>query len=210
MRPHDGTILFEIGSELALAGRFDHSLAYLKRSFHCGREHQQRLIQALAGNVPAPKFVQTFQPDADALQLMVRHYSRPELAAEVECVLTAHAAACELEARSLPDSEAANYWVRAASSHERLHDRTRQRDCLQRAVAADSINFDTRLALGKTYLTLEEFDQAAKQLRWCTQRKPGHPAAERLLEQAVGGGIAFAHQSRGVEEAGRRPAGMRR
>lgn len=208
VRPHDGTILFEIGTELALSGRNDQAMLYLKRSFQSGREHQDRLIRALAGlralagRVSVTEFLlKEFQPDADALQLMVRHYSRPELAAELECVLAAHAAACESKAQSLPDIEAARYWVGAASSHAKLHNPTRQRDCLQRAVAADSFNFDTHLALGKSCLALEDFDEAAKQFRWCTQRKPGHPGAEKLLEQAVARGIASAHPSRAVEEA---------
>ncbi|MHB8902532.1 MAG: O-antigen ligase family protein, partial [Thermoguttaceae bacterium] len=210
VRPYDGTILFEIGSELTLAGRFEESLTYLKRSFRCGREHQQRLIQALAGNVPAAEFLRTFRPDADALQLMVGHYRRPELAGELECVLAAHAVACEAKARSLENREAANYLVRAAGSHERLHNPVRQRDCLERAVAADSINFDVRLALGRACLTLEDFEEAARQLRWCTQRKPGHPAAERLLEQAVGEGIASAHRPATAEGAGRFSSSLRR
>ena len=201
VRPHDGTILFEIGSELALGGRIDQAMVYLKRSFQFGREHQERLIRALAGSVSATEFLQEFEPDADALQLMVRHYSRPELAAELECVLAAHAAACESKAQSLPDIEAAGYWVGAASSHAKLRNPTRQRDCLRKAVAADSINFDTHLALGRSCLALEDFGEAAKQFRWCTQRKPGHPGAEKLLEQAVGRGIASTHPSRTVEEA---------
>lgn len=210
VRPHDGTVLFEIGNELTLAGRADQALKYLKLSFAQGAEHQKRLIQMLAGNVPAEVFLQEFQPDADAMQIMVRHYHRPELESELEPVLVAQAAACEAKARGLTGAEAARYWLYAASSHGKLKNPSRQRECLRCAVRIDATNFDTRLGLGRVYLELEEFTEAEKQLRWCVQRKPGHPAAERLLERAVRGRIASANQHNTIEAAGRRLSGTRR
>ncbi len=210
VRPHHGTVLYEIGNEMTLAGRPDRALKYLKGSFARGPEHQKRLIQTLAGNVPAPVFLQEFRPDADAMQIMVQHYRRPELEAELESVLANHAITSESKAQKLTGAEAARYWGRAANSHGKLHNTPRQRGCLQNAVTANASNFDTRLALGQVCLTLQEFAEAEKQLRWCVQRKPGHPKAERLLERAVQERIASTGRSNPMHEAGRYSGNARR
>ena len=205
VRPSDGTVLFEMAAELGLAGEGPRALECLKRSFSRGREHQERVIEKLvsSGMVPARQILEVFHPDADALQVMLSFYRRPELSAELDCVLSAHAAACEAEAQSdLPDKEAAKYWARAASSYGSLKNPIRRHVCLQHAVALDTTNFDIRYALGRACLAVDDFAEAEKQLRWCVQRKPGHPEASRLLEQAVGKGIAAAHSSKIVKEAG--------
>ncbi|NLS93584.1 MAG: hypothetical protein GXX96_15605 [Planctomycetaceae bacterium] len=202
VRPHDGTVLFEIGNELARAGRYNESLSCLKRSFQCGSVHQKRLIQSFAGNLPAGVFLNEFRPDADAMQLVLAQYSRPELASEVDYVLAAHAAACESRAASLQTEEAAVYWSRAADSYRRLRDTAKRRACLQRAVAADSMNFAHRLSLCQACMAVEDFVEAEKQARWCVQRKPGHPEAEKLLDRAVEKRLASSNRSEPVNQAG--------
>jgi hypothetical protein len=172
--------------------------------------HQRRLIQALSGNVPAQIFLQEFRPDADAMQIMVQHYRRPELEAELECVLVNHAIACEFKAKELSGAEAAKYWGRAASSYGKMRNMPRQRACLQNSVTANATNFDTRLAFGEVCLTLDDYVEAEKQLRWCVQRKPGHPRAERLLERAVRERIASTGRSKPMHEAGRNSGNARR
>lgn len=201
VRPHDGAVLFEIGAEMTLAGRPDLALEYLKRSFRRGKEHQLRLIQALAGNVPAQIFLREFQPDAEAMELMLTHYRRAGLVDELDTVLAAHAVACESKAESLQNKPAATYWVRAAHSHGRLHNASRRQACLKRAVAADVTNFDNRLAFGQACAAIEDFTEAEKHFRWCVQRKPGHPSAQRLLEQAVEKRITFANRFQPMQEA---------
>ena len=203
VRPHNGTVLLEIGSELTLANRPDQALEYLKRSFAQGAKHQKRLIQMLAGNVSVDIFLREFQPDADAMQIMVNHYQRPEFSGELERVLIAHTAACEAKARGLTGAEAARYWACAASSCGKLQNKRKQEECLEHAVAVDGTNFDTHLALGQTYLALDEYADAEKQLRWCVLRKPGHPRAEKLLERAIQGRIASSGQRESIQEAGR-------
>lgn len=185
VRPHDGAVLFAIGEEAGLANRPDLALEYWKRSFRCGRQHQRRLIEVLAGHLPAQAFLQTFHPDADALALMVRHYERAELASEFETVIAAHAAACQAKARAMAGSEAAAYWARAASSHQRLKSSEQQRMCLENAVAANSTDFGIRLALGDCYLALGDYAKAESQFRWCSMRKSENPQVRALLERAV-------------------------
>ncbi|MDD4269784.1 MAG: O-antigen ligase family protein [Pirellulaceae bacterium] len=185
VRPYDGAVLFAIGEEAGLANRPDLALEYWKRSFRCGPRHQQRLFEVLAGHLPARAFLESFQPEAEAMSLMVRHYQRPELAGELPDVLAAHAAACQAKARTLAGPEAAVYWTRAASSHQKLNDPAQQLFCLENAVAANSTDFGARLALGNCYLALGEYADAESQLRWCAMRKSDHPRVRGLLEKAV-------------------------
>lgn len=210
VRPHDGAVLFEIGNEMTLAGHAAEALEFLKRSFRCGPEHQERLIQALAGNVPAQVFLQEFHPDADAVTRMVRHYEQPEFAAELDVVLAAHAAACVAKAESLDPEEGAKYWRQAASSYHKLHDPARSQGCLEYALAGDTTNFDSHLALARACFELEDFAESEKHLRWCAQRKPGHPGVEKLLEQAVRKRIATANQAKPMRQAEIPSAGARR
>ena len=102
VRPNHGDVLFEIGSEVNSSGHFQEGLAFWKRSFQRGPEYQDRIIQALtAVGMPANQIIQVFHPDADAMQIMLQHYRRPELKGELECVLAANATACESKARGL-------------------------------------------------------------------------------------------------------------
>ncbi len=202
VRPYDGWVLFEIGSEMTLAGRPDLAMEYFKRSFRQGREHQRRLVQVLAGSVPVQEFLREFNPDADAMQLLLTHYTHAGLVDELDAVLAAHAAACESKAQSDENANAAMYWVYAARSYGKLHNTARRRDCLQHAVAADSTNFGNRLALAQACIEVKDFAEAEKQANWCVQRKPDHPPAKRLLDRAVEKRIATANQSGPTNRAG--------
>jgi O-antigen ligase len=201
VRPHDGAVLFAIGEEAGLANRPEAALAFWKHSFRRGEQHQQRLIEVLAGHLPAHAFLQEFQPDADATALMVRHYERPELAAELEIVRTAHAAACQAKAESLEGARAAKYWLRAGGTYGELDNIVKQRACFERAVVADNNGFACRLALGICCMTQEDYRVAEEQFRWCSYRKPDNRQVQRLLEQAVQMRIASAGHSERVEKA---------
>ncbi len=214
VRPNDGLVLFEMASELALAGQAPRALECLQRSFSRGREHQERVIEALVSSsprVPAEFILDQFHPDADALQIMLTFYRRPEFSAELDCVLAAHAAACEAKAQSdLPDNLAAKYWARAASSYGQLGIASKRHNCLRHAIALDMTNFDIRYEFGRACLAVDDFAEAEKQFRWCTQRKPGHPGSTLLLERAVGNRIAAAHSSKTLQEAERPSTRTRR
>lgn len=213
VRPNDGMVLFEMAAELALAGQAPRAMECLKRSFSRGREHQERVIEKLVSSrmVPAQGILETFHPDADALQIMLNFYRLPQFSAELDCVLAAHAAACEAKAQSdLPDNLAAKYWARAASSYDQLGNVAKRHNCLRHAIALDMTNFDIRYEFGRACLAVDDFAEAEKQFRWCIQRKPGHPGSTQLLERAVGNRIAAAHSSKTVQEAERPSARTRR
>jgi len=94
VRPYDGAVLFEAGraaidrarkqqppDPAALAAAVETATDYWRKSFRCGRTHQERLIRALAGQVPVAYFVATYQPDFYATRLMHDVYAelaRPE------------------------------------------------------------------------------------------------------------------------------------
>jgi tetratricopeptide (TPR) repeat protein len=202
VRPNDGWVLFEIGSEMTLAGRFEEALSYLKRSFRRGRQHQQRLIQAMAGKLPVQVVLKEFQPDADAMQLLLTHYTHAGLVDELDVLLAAHATACESKAQSLEGEAAARYWASAARSHKRLGNTLAQHQCLKRAVGEDATNFDYRLEFGRACTVIEDYVEAEKQGRWCTQHKPENSGARALLDQAVEKRIASANRHAPMKEAG--------
>ncbi|HUT11602.1 MAG TPA: O-antigen ligase family protein [Thermoguttaceae bacterium] len=99
VRPYDGAVLFEAGratidrarkqqppDPAALAAAVETATDYWRQSFRSGRTHQERLIRALAGQVPVAYFVGTYQPDLYATRLMHDVYAqlgRPDSAGQL-------------------------------------------------------------------------------------------------------------------------------
>ena len=63
VRPYDADVLFEAGSQKALAGDLPSAVEYWKQCFRNHGKHQLQIIHALAGPVPAAVLIQEFQPD---------------------------------------------------------------------------------------------------------------------------------------------------
>lgn len=185
VRPYDGTVLFAAGEEAGLANQPELALSYWKRSFRCGWQSQQRLIELLAGRIPARELFRIFSPDADSAFQIARYYEREDLKPELDVVLTGLANAAEAKAQKTNKLEANRYWKLAAKTYARLNNHRRQMCCLERAVKANATDYTSRYLLGRCQLELAQYSEAERHLRWCAQRNQSDQAVQRLLEEAV-------------------------
>ena len=135
VRPFEGSVLFEVGraaidravrtlnsaknapsDSKAIASfqqEFGRGLAYWRQSFRGGRTHQKRLIEALAGRVPVAYFVESFQPDLDAMRMLRAAYcwlAQPEQVGRVYQLYANH---CRAEGYAVQGMEAAAAWLEA-------------------------------------------------------------------------------------------------
>jgi len=76
VRPHDGDILFQAGREAVLDGNYLAAIAYWKESFAQGGAYQRRIIDRMAGEVPAAFFLEAMEPDLAALRRLAAHYRK--------------------------------------------------------------------------------------------------------------------------------------
>ena len=78
VRPHNGTVLFEIGNELALAGRCRSGIEISETLFRTRGRESDTFDSGIAGKVRFEAFLREFQPDSDAMQIMIGHYGHQD------------------------------------------------------------------------------------------------------------------------------------
>ncbi|MEE8451678.1 MAG: O-antigen ligase family protein [Thermoguttaceae bacterium] len=187
VRAFDGVVLFEAGREAWLAGDWQRGLAHWKRSFLCGRVHQKRLIDLLAGRVPLSFILENFQPDVYALRFLHAHYRQFEETdpIELERFRRSYVQVLRTEAESLDGEEAAALWLEGRWVNDLLGEFDDAVVCGQNAMRYDPNNFDVRYGLGLSLIKQMDYAEAEKHISWCVQRRPNNPQLRDLMRQVV-------------------------
>jgi tetratricopeptide (TPR) repeat protein len=184
VRPYEGTVLFAVGSEAALAGDVAKTLAYWKRAFHQDPSVQSMIIQSAAPLLPAELFLSHFQPGLLGLGELYYFYRNTQR--QPEAVLTGRyfaEALCRRAETEAESSTAANRLCEAQSVYDFLGDLPQAVACQRRAVAEAPDNYQMRAMLGSLLLRSRQFDEAAEQLQWCLHRQPDDQQVITLLAQ---------------------------
>jgi len=126
VRPYDGAVLFEAGraaidrarkrqppDPAALAAAAKTATDYWRRSFRSGREHQERLIRALAGRVPVAYFVRTYQPDLYACRLMLDTYRKLAPPDDARQIMPLYTQMCQAAGQTPGGQQHALAWWRS-------------------------------------------------------------------------------------------------
>jgi tetratricopeptide (TPR) repeat protein len=187
VRPFDGAILFAAGQESVLAGDMARAERLWRASFQAGSSHQERLLNALAGQIPATTLIEMLQPGLDGLARMVSYYRQHPSQDNLSPALEAYAKASEREAAAKTARQAVDAWIQAARAYRDLGRQAEATHCLREAVRRDPLGFDARLLLGSCLLESRDFGEAVSNLQWCVQQNPRDPAAQRDLERAMDG-----------------------
>ncbi len=111
VRPLDGAVLFEAGREAWLAGDYQQWMDYWQRSFHSGRLHQKKLVEALAGRVPVAFLLQNFQPDLVAMRFLHAAYRRLGRPERLEQLRGLYVQCCRAQGRNPTGDGAAKAWL---------------------------------------------------------------------------------------------------
>jgi tetratricopeptide (TPR) repeat protein len=185
VRPFDGAILFAAGQESVLAGDLARASELWRASFRAGSTHQERLLNALAGQIPAAALIDFLQPDLDGLLEIVGYWQKHPSGDNLSVALQRYAEVCELEAPARPPKKAIEVWIRGANAYRDLGRYGEAIRCLHAAGGCDPLCFDVRLLLGSCLLDSKDYEKAVAVLQWCVRQNPRNRAAQRELERAM-------------------------
>ena len=172
MRPFDGAALFAAGQEAVIEDDWDMALQYWRASFQLGPYYQQQLLGLLTVQVPVEFLLEAFQPDVDAMGMMISYYKRPEQEAQLRLLLERYAAACERRARTREGVPAAKDWKSVASAYRRLDRLDESARCFGNALECEPSDFDAHYGLGASLFKLGSFAEAEEHLTWCLRSRP--------------------------------------
>lgn len=188
VRPHDGGVLFQRGREELLAGRPQPAMQLWKKSYASGRAHQQRIIDLLAGRLPARVLFEQFEPNLAALRVLRHRCEQANRLDDLKELAPRFAQAAVQETPQLDGVEAARIWVEAHRLFRRTNQLSGAYEAARRAVERDPHGVGPRAALAEDLLALQRFEEAAAAYRWCRSRRPHDERLARGLEAALRGG----------------------
>lgn len=194
VRPYDGDVLDTAAAEAIAAGDHDHWVELVSRLLQCSHPFQQRWIERLVRSTAQEAlpdlfqaFVQTFQPNAEVLHILLisaQAQARPE---QLFWLRGHYAERAAETARASGGKAAVRWWNEARQNYAAIGDMVPALQCAENAVAADPQDFEARLVLGEILLAENRPQEAERHLRWCVERRPGDQRAESRWKEAVKG-----------------------
>lgn len=185
VRPHDAAVAFEAGNEALLDGDLERACLHWQASFRASRFYQSLLMKNLARRVDATFVIETFHPDATALDLLGEYYRRAGRVEDYLFVLNESATAHAKHAAAASGKEACRNWIKAAEAYQKLDSQPKRLACLQEAVRSDLSSYDARYILGKCCYDQGNFEDAVEHLKWCLRERPFDPTLRLLVESAL-------------------------
>jgi tetratricopeptide (TPR) repeat protein len=186
VRPFDGAVLLDAGSEAIRVRDYDRGLTFWRDSFRHGPVYQERIIDMIAGllepSLAIDLFLRFFQPDLNGLRLLDRRYGQLASPEQMAPLRIAYAEAIEAEVRHAKGQEAATLWLEAMGQYRKLDMPKDRLRCGQNALRLDPNSFRARHNLALCLADLGQFPQAKEHLQWCLKRKPDDPLLSRAME----------------------------
>ncbi|QDU40079.1 O-Antigen ligase [Maioricimonas rarisocia] len=184
-RPYDARVRLAVGKNAWLQGTPEEAIDHWRVAFRNDREVRQMLIRALSGAVPASFFLENFDIDAEVLVELRGAYD-PQAHPESYVQLSRGLAEALLTlAREGRDGKAVEYYGRAHRCLVEIDEVEQATAVLQEAVAEHPYEFDLRRRFGMWCLAQQDFEQAAKHLTWCLNRRPNDPQLQQQAELAT-------------------------
>jgi tetratricopeptide (TPR) repeat protein len=181
VRPSDGVVLFEVGMQKLMTGELEAVIPIWAKCFRDSGTHQLRIVETLAGRIPADVFIQEFQPDWRTLREIWARYgaSGPP---QDRASLVAYAA--EVTKRQVAEGDGprpAYIWLWQASMYDDVDRPDDALACLEQAYRTGSHIYCVRLALGVALMKAERFNEAEPHVRWCLARRPENKSLSAAL-----------------------------
>ncbi|MFV2065569.1 MAG: O-antigen ligase family protein [Pirellulales bacterium] len=200
VRPHDGDVLFEAGREAVLAGDYLRAVACWKESFAQGGTYQTKIIQRMAGQVPATFFLEAMEPDLAALRRLAEHYQKLDKRESYLTVVERLSSEAAAEATRCQGERSAQLWLEAHRAFGELADPVQAEHCLRQAVAGMPYDEAIRRQLGLWLLARKRFGEAETELRWCARFRGTDRRLRRALRDAVAGRVASQDRTVSLEQ----------
>ena len=181
VRPQDCDVLFEVGRQYLLSGDAEKALGLWTKAFQSHGSHQWKIIQHMAGTIPAEQFIVMFQPTWHTMRHVwnrYKKYGRPE---DLQVLVEYAAQTAEYGCQDARLPIRTNIWFTLASMQSHLEQTDAAIASFQRAYAVNPGNYAVRRALGLELLKAEQFEQAEKHLHWCLARRPNDQFSRNAL-----------------------------
>ena len=185
VRPYHGRVLFEAGRQLLLAGQLERAFNLWKRTYHDSGIHQLRIVRLLAGELPAPAFLQLFQPNWHTLRYVWQGYEQTGRADDMLAVLSYAENAAEREFTGVQSEQAAYVWRYLSNIQSKLNKESGALHSMEQAYRAAPSTLWVRRSLGQKLLQAARYDDAAVHLRWCLARQPDNDNLRQELVMAT-------------------------
>jgi O-antigen ligase/tetratricopeptide (TPR) repeat protein len=183
--PYDGDVLFEVGKQLLMAGQTEKALKIWARCYRHPGQHRIKVVELLAGRLPAEMFLENFNPDWQTLSHVWGRYQ--ELGQPEDLALLVEHAKVVTEGAAVEanPNRTAKHFVSLSYMQRQLDQVDDALASLHTAYRLTPHNYSVRYSLGKILLTAKQYRAAKPHLRWCLARKPGETSLTKgLLEIA--------------------------
>ena len=181
VRPYDADVRYEVGWQEMLAGNAPAAIEHWKQCFDVPGSHQLRIVYWLAGRVPAPGFLSTFEPDWQTLRFIWGRYRELGQPSDLDAVLAYSAEATRRETQAKGSIPPAFIWFWQSMFYSDVERDDDALVCLQRANECDSSQFSIRVALAKALEAAGRYAEAEPHFRWCVARKPQYSSLSYAL-----------------------------
>ncbi len=185
LAPHDGAVLFELGVQRSLVGDNAGALEAWQACFVAAGPYKYRIVEILAGVVPASDFIADFRPDWSTLHEVWKKYVAQGDEQQLRQLLD-----YAVEITDSGDSKSlgtfpVHAWRWLATMYRDLGDDQMSLAQLKRAMQCDANQFGVRFDLAQTLMRLAQYGEAEQHYRWCLARRPEVTALRLNLEKAT-------------------------
>ena len=185
VRPYDGRVLFLAGRQLLLLGRSEEAVHYWAAAFKIVGSHQDKIIQLLAGRVPATVFLENLEPDWENLYALWTRYRQVGTEQDWEAIEQYARDRATIDTIHLSPELALRTWLRLGMMQRELGRNTEAVASLSKGNAVYPNHFHIRHNLGLALMDLHQAEAAEPHLRWCLSRRPDYGELRDALKLAT-------------------------
>jgi tetratricopeptide (TPR) repeat protein len=184
VRPRSSAVILAASREAALHGNLTATIGFWKRAFHHDANLQTPIIETI-GPLVSPQFcLEELQPDRHGLNRLFTYYRRMGRAEDARLVARRYAQTLEQDARAADNATGLRLFENAYDVYRFAGCAPRALSCLEQAVARKPDDFALHYELANAYMSLNQIDDAMRELHWCLNRRPNDPKLRQLLNTA--------------------------
>jgi O-antigen ligase/tetratricopeptide (TPR) repeat protein len=172
VRPFGGEVMFEVGKHLYVQGKYDEGMHQWAMCFANSGPHQLRIVNLLAGRMPARDFLDAMHPDWHTLREIWARYRQLGRSQDLAELIDYAAQVTERDAHGETGIPPVYTWSWQASMYNDLHQKEQALACLEHAYQCDQRVYSVRFALGYALKEAGKYSEAEPHLRWCLARRP--------------------------------------
>jgi len=185
VRPYDGGVMFEAGRQRLLLGQTEQAFNHWQHIYNDVGTHQLKIIQLLAGHLPAVTFVEFFNPNWQSLPYVWKRYHLVGNVEDWESIIQYAETTAQQECTERHSQQSAKIWHSLARMQTALNRNEAALTSLRNAYQVAPNSYDVRRDLGEKLLLAQHYRQAEPHFRWCLARRPDDAWLQNALVQAT-------------------------